>query len=376
MSGERRYPAPVIAVSNPTPEQAPAESASAPKRPERKRPNNLPTDLLFRSDEEAARRLALKALSAARAAERRLDDRSDPEALHDFRVAVRRLRSLLRAYKPQLQSAVRKKDRNRLREIQRATGGGREAEVALEWLTKQQRDLAPEHLTGLNWLSAKLLARRRECAQALDGELRESFKRTAEKLEERLAIMRSEQNLLAERPHVSFARTLANLTESHGTDLLVQLGQIARMDDSAALHEARIMAKRLRYLLEPVRAFVDDAQPVVKKTKRLQDVLGDLNDVHVLMDEIDAAFEDALAHKAGRIKESLGRGDLERARRDASMSEWVGLVELYSRLENERRELIAKLRDRWLDGELDALVSRARNLAHDLRMRDHAPDAQ
>lgn len=376
MSGERRYPAPVIAVSNHAPEQAPAESAPVTKRPERKRPNNLPGDLLFRSDEEAARRLALKALSAARAAERRLDDRSDPEALHDFRVAVRRLRSLLRAYKPQLQSAVRKKDRNRLREIQRATGGGREAEVALEWLTKQQRDLAPEHLTGLNWLSAKLLARRRECAQALDGELRESFKRTAEKLEERLAIMRSEQNLLAERPHVSFARTLANLTESHGTDLLVQLGQIARMDDSAALHEARIMAKRLRYLLEPVRAFVDDAQPVVKKTKRLQDVLGDLNDVHVLMDEIDAAFEDALAHKAGRIKESLGRGDLERARRDASMSEWVGLVELYSRLENERRELIAKLRDRWLDGELDALVSRARNLAHDLRMRDHAPDAQ
>ncbi|UCH30245.1 MAG: CHAD domain-containing protein [Myxococcales bacterium] len=376
MSGERRYPAPVIAVSNPASEQAPAESAPVPKRPERKRPNNLPADLLFRSDEEAARRLALKALSAARAAERRLDDRSDPEALHDFRVAVRRLRSLLRAYKPQLQSAVRKKDRNRLREIQRATGGGREAEVALEWLTKQQRDLAPEHLTGLNWLSAKLLARRRECAQALDGELRESFKRTAEKLEERLAIMRSEQNLLAERPHVSFARTLANLTESHGTDLLVQLGQIARMDDSAALHEARIMAKRLRYLLEPVRAFVDDAQPVVKKTKRLQDVLGDLNDVHVLMDEIDAAFEDALAHKAGRIKESLGRGDLERARRDASMSEWVGLVELYSRLENERRELIAKLRDRWLDGELDALVSRTRNLAHDLRMRDHAPDAQ
>lgn len=376
MSGERRYPAPVIAVSNHAPEQAPAESAPVPKRPERKRPNNLPADLLFRSDEEAARRLALKALSAARAAERRLDDRSDPEALHDFRVAVRRLRSLLRAYKPQLQSAVRKKDRNRLREIQRATGGGREAEVALEWLTKQQRDLAPEHLTGLNWLSAKLLARRRECAQALDGELRESFKRTAEKLEERLAIMRSEQNLLAERPHVSFARTLANLTESHGTDLLVQLGQIARMDDSAALHEARIMAKRLRYLLEPVRAFVDDAQPVVKKTKRLQDVLGDLNDVHVLMDEIDAAFEDALAHKAGRIKESLGRGDLERARRDASMSEWVGLVELYSRLENERRELIAKLRDRWLDGELDALVSRTRNLAHDLRMRDHAPDAQ
>jgi hypothetical protein len=55
------------------------------------------------------------------------------------------------------------------------------------------------------------------------------------------------------------------------------------------------------------------------------------------------------------------------------MSEWVGLVELYSRLERERREVIGKLRDRWLDGDLDALVTRARNLAHELRLRDHAP---
>ena len=335
-----------------------------------KRPSVLPDDLLSRSDEEAARRLALKALSAARAAERRLGDRSDPEALHDFRVAVRRLRSLLRAYGPQLESSVRKKDRRRLRRIQRATGAGREAEVALEWLTKQQADLAPEHLAGLNWLSAKLLARRRECARSLDGDLREAFKRTAEALEERLAIMRSEQNLLAERPNVSFARTLANLTESHATDLLVQLGQIARMDDSAALHQGRIMGKRLRYLLEPVRAYVQEAQPVVKRSKRLQDVLGDLNDVHVLMAEIDRAFEEALTHKAERIKQSLGRGDIDRARREASMSEWVGLVELYSRLENERRELISKLRDQWLTGELDALVGRARHLAHDLRNLD------
>ena len=365
----------MIAVSNPDLEETRTDSAVVPKGPDPKRRNALPEDLLLRSDEEGARRLALKALSAARAAERRLDDRSDPEALHDFRVAIRRLRSILRAYKPQLANAVRKKDRDRLREIQRATGGGREADVALEWLTLQQRNLAPEHLTGLNWLSAKLLARRRECSQALDGEVREAFKRNAQKLEERLAIMRSKQNLLAERPHVSFARTLANLTEAHATDLLVQLGQIARMDDAEALHDARILGKRLRYLLEPLRAYVDAAQPVVKKTKRLQDVLGDLNDVHVLMDEIDQAFEAALAHKAGRIKESLGRGDIDRARRDATMSEWIGLVELYSRLENERRELIAKLRDRWLDGDLDALVNRARDLAHDLRARDHAPSA-
>ncbi|KPK15470.1 MAG: hypothetical protein AMJ62_09055 [Myxococcales bacterium SG8_38] len=328
--------------------------------------------MLLRSDEEAARRLALNRLSAARAAERRLDDRSDPEALHDFRVAIRRLRSVLRAYRSQLETAVSNKDRKRLRAIQRATGRGREAEVALEWLTKQQGDLAAEHLPGVNWLSAMLLERRRACAKALHAEVREEFRATASKLEERLAIMRSERNLLSEHPPVSFARTLANLTEAHATDLLVQLGHIARIDDAEQLHQARITGKRLRYLLEPIRAYAKEAQDVVKRSKRLQDLLGDLNDVHVLMREIDHAFEASMTQKAGRLRELLGRGDFERARREASMSEWIGLVELHRRLESDRRALIVQLRDRWLDGDLDALVASARDVAYRLRVIDHS----
>ena len=314
--------------------------------------------------------MALKSLTAARAAERRLDDRFDRESLHDFRVSIRRLRSLLRAYRPQLDTAVRAKDRKRLRAIQRATGGGREADVALEWLTKQQASLGPEHLAGLNWLSALLLERRRKCAEDLDGKVRATFRRTAEKLEERLAIMHSEHNLLAEQPHVTFARTLANLTEAHATDLLVNLGQIASMEHAEQLHQARITSKRLRYILEPIRAYADQAQSVVKRSKRLQDVLGDLNDVHVLMREIDQSFEASMQQKARRVRDSLRRGDIERARREASVSEWAGLIELYDRLEKERRELIGQLRDRWLGGDLDALVARSRELAHELRAID------
>lgn len=352
-----------------------AQAAEQPEpptvRPELRRRNALPDDLLFRSEEEAARRLALKSLAAAKAAERRLDDRFDREALHDFRVAIRRLRSLLRAYRPQLEAAVGAKDRKRLRAIQQATGGGREAEVALEWLTKQHGDLAPEHLAGLNWLSALLLERRRQCAEDLDANVRGKFRRTADRLEERLAIMRSEHNLLSEQSHATFARSLANLTEAHATDLLVQLGQIMSMDHAAQLHEARVTAKRLRYLLEPVRAYVDGAQSVVKRSKRLQDVLGELNDVHVLMQEIDDSFEAPMQQKSGRLRECLRRGDLERARREASVSEWAGLVELYNRLDQERRELTARIRDRWLGGDLDALVARSRDLAQELRHADH-----
>lgn len=265
---------------------------------------------------------------------------------------------------------MRAKDRKRLRAIQQSTGAGREAEVGLEWLTKQHGNLAAEHLAGLNWLSALLLERRRKCAEDLDSELRASFRRSAEKLADRLAVMRSEQNLLAEQPHVSFARTLANQIEAHATDLLVNLGQIVSVEHSERLHQARIVAKRLRYLLEPVRAHAGEAQWVVKRSKKLQELLGDLNDVHVLMQEIDLSLEGSMQKKASRLRDYLRKGDFERARREATVSEWAGLVELYGRLENERRDLVATLRDRWLGGDLDVLVARARDLAQELRGAD------
>ena len=64
---------------------------------DRRSARDLPADLLDRPAEEAVRRLALASSSARRRRARALVDGDDPEALHDFRVALRRLRSLLRA---------------------------------------------------------------------------------------------------------------------------------------------------------------------------------------------------------------------------------------------------------------------------------------
>jgi CHAD domain-containing protein len=206
----------------------------------------------------------------------------------------------------------------------------------------------------------------------LDSELRASFRSHAEKLEERLAMMRSERNLLLEGPAHAFAKCAGNLVEAHATDLLLTLGQIASTDDVERLHQGRVAGKRLRYLLEPLRPYVHDVQPIVKQSKRLQDLLGDLNDVHVLMREIDVAMESSMKQRSDRLRASLRHADFDRAKREAAMSEWSGLLELYVRLEEERRTLVAKLRDRWLDGDLEDLVAQTRSLAHQLRSMDQA----
>ncbi|MBI2537627.1 MAG: CHAD domain-containing protein [Gemmatimonadetes bacterium] len=60
----------------------------------------LPPDLLDLPAERGARLIARELLRRARSLSQRLGDAGDPGALHDFRVALRRLRSWTRAYRP------------------------------------------------------------------------------------------------------------------------------------------------------------------------------------------------------------------------------------------------------------------------------------
>src|ERR1700752_1484631 len=86
------------------------------------------SELLEQPVERAARDVALRLLERAEEERGRLSDGDDPEALHDFRVAVRRLRSWLKAFKQPLRGSVSGKHRGRLRRVAHATNAGRDAE--------------------------------------------------------------------------------------------------------------------------------------------------------------------------------------------------------------------------------------------------------
>ncbi|HET6898246.1 MAG TPA: CHAD domain-containing protein, partial [Vicinamibacteria bacterium] len=91
-------------------------------------------DLLRQPVDRAARDVALRLLEAAEKERHRLGHEDDPEALHDFRVAVRRLRSWLKTFKAPLSGSVSGKHRDVLRAVAHATNDGRDAEVHIEWL--------------------------------------------------------------------------------------------------------------------------------------------------------------------------------------------------------------------------------------------------
>ena len=105
---------------------------------------------------EGARALSLALLDQVGATLPRLQTRKDQEALHDFRVAVRRLRACLRAHRRLFDKKPVTIWRKRLREIVTATGSARHAEVQLQWIEAQDTTWMKADLTGVNLIRERL----------------------------------------------------------------------------------------------------------------------------------------------------------------------------------------------------------------------------
>jgi CHAD domain-containing protein/CYTH domain-containing protein len=320
----------------------------------RRSPQALPDDLLDRSSEEAARLIALSFLDQAKQAAARLPEASDVEALHDFRVAVRRLRSTARAWRGALRGSVRKTHRRALRDLQARTGEARDAEVQRAWLDTQV-EMSPGQRAGMAWMRDRL-AKRREAVVASAAEaLLPAFHALERSLRADLGRIRSERRLIDPASAERFAAAAARSVREHGRALLEQLEALGALEDQRALHETRIAGKRLRYLIEPLRPYVPASVELVDRMKSLQDLLGELNDAHVLCDELGRAMEEAAAERARRAHAATRRGDVRAPARAPRVPEHAGLLELTRRAHERIEDLYARLVDEWSDGAGESL---------------------
>lgn len=252
---------------------------------------SLPTDILDQPAVSAVSLVALSHLDAAAAAAARLVDPTDPEALHDFRVALRRLRVAVRAY-PGLHEGIPKSQRRRLRKLTRATNTAREAEVQIAWFRDRSARFTRSQLAALATLRARLRARRRR-EQTLAGRtLADRFGKLEKKLRRRLAILQAD----AGAHEASFRGIAAATLEQHAADLARRLKRATPTTPATELHATRIAAKRLRYLLEPVAPGVLDGSALIRRMKQLQDLFGEITDAHVL--EVELSHAGAVAQPA------------------------------------------------------------------------------
>lgn len=300
---------------------------------------DLPPDLLLRVPEEAVRRVALAQVDGLRRAAARLGDPGDGAALHDVRVALRRLRSTLTAWKPLLEGSVKRKDRAALRRAQRASGAGRDAEVGARWTADLASGLAPPQQKGPAWLEERLRGEAGSERSVLAREVAPRLAKLAARLGRRLARYPVAVGDAAPPTPRRFAASLAEALAVRWQRFGEAWARVTGPDPVAAAHAARIEGKRLRYLLEPLSGLLAGADAAVERLRVVQDDLGAIQDLVVLQGLVREGLEHSAVAHARRLHRDAGaRGPRGREPRDQRRA---GLLALARAVEAARASRFA-----------------------------------
>jgi len=210
----------------------------------------------------------------------------DPEFLHDYRVAVRRSRSLLSQLKTVFNPVVIERFRADLAWTGKVTGACRDLDVFLLDLAQHEQELEDVRFTKLSaFLARKKTDEHRALVTALDSERHARF------------IEDWQRFLSAGRPETAGPLADQSLRAVMAQKIwkaykkVVRLG--ARVDAASPaerLHAVRIACKKLRYLIDASKGLYSARQSRAALTalKGLQDVLGAFNDRHVQVERIYA----------------------------------------------------------------------------------------
>lgn len=242
------------------------------------------------------------------------------EPLHDFRVATRRMRALLRAARAGLDEDWAESLRAELGWLAGETNDARDLDVLVEELQPRIERLGdPDSGPGAH-LVAELEAGRAAARERVLAAL--ATPRYFE-LVDRLVAEAGNPRLSGRRLH------LGELVAAERRRMRKAARHVAGTADDAAMHRLRIAGKRVRYAAE-LAALPDDraGQAFIRAAKGLQDVLGAHQDAVVAEERLRGLAENAeagVAIAAGRLIEQEAR------RRGRARSELPGALDALAR---------------------------------------------
>jgi CHAD domain-containing protein len=208
----------------------------------------------------------------------------DVEFLHDFRVAIRRLRSLLATVKNVSEPGLLARLKADFRAIANATGSVRDLDVLLLNHARYRTMLPASLHPGLDVFFERLSEERARAFQAMVARIGSPWYRDLIAGWEDTLEAPLPQGERGQEPLVLVARR--SILKRLG-DVGKRLQAISRLGATAAevesLHALRIDCKKLRYLYETFASFFpgNSLKPLVKSLKVLQDYLGAYNDLVV-----------------------------------------------------------------------------------------------
>jgi CHAD domain-containing protein/CYTH domain-containing protein len=331
---------------------------------------HLPLNLLDRPAEETARLIALAFLDQADRSRKRLA-RLEPEALHDFRVGIRRLRTTLRSYQRELAGSISARTARQLKRLARATGASRDLEVRLEWARGRMEEMGPRQQAGVSWLVDRLERRKKKADRRLERAIDQRWRSVRRRLRRELSSYRLKVRVdRIARGHIA-APAVGRLIQQLAGDVESRLTGIHSIAQRDAAHRARIQVKRLRYMMEPIQGQAENVGPMIRGLKVLQDLLGDLHDAQGFMAELDRCRDKAAVEQLKALTRRRGwRTQPGRAGDSADADPRPGLVALNRSLTERNRTAFQQLDAEWLGGAAEEFFAGVSELAQSLIQGD------
>jgi CYTH domain-containing protein/CHAD domain-containing protein len=315
--------------------------------------------------------IALRLLDEACAACDRLADRDDAEAVHDLRsrcavcAAPRRLPGVSRSRR----HARRAAQAGRLAS---QTGETRDAEVELAWLRAKREELSPGQRPLLDEIVASVESRLLAAREDAERDLAKRFASLERELRASLETYRARVAPGNDAPAPGFASAASEAVHTAAAELELALSHVTGPDELHAEHAARIVAKRLRYLLEPVRHHAERGAELLADLRRLQDLIGERHDREVLSATLRGALERASLTNAQALAAAVQARDPHSERKLRARRAENFALELLRRARAEADALFAELAADWLEGKSAPFFARVDDFAEKLRQLDAA----
>jgi CHAD domain-containing protein len=204
------------------------------------------------------------------------------DAVHDMRVAIRRMRAAQRIFGPYFDEKEIDPFLRTLRKTARMLGAARDLDVALDLLDKYEISLAPVR-------TAWEKERKRAYAEAQAWLKDKSYSRFVAAFDRfcRAPGLDVHARYAGDTPP-QVRHVLPVEIFSHFTNMRAYESVIDAATPLPILHRLRIEGKRLRYALEFIAHLLDPqiTPSLVQELKTLQDRLGDINDAAVMGDRL------------------------------------------------------------------------------------------
>jgi CHAD domain-containing protein len=230
-------------------------------------------------------------------------DPDETDGVHDMRVAIRRLRSLMADFAEIFDSRPVKRVRKHLKKSAASLGQIRDQDVYIKALKKLHGKVKDQpHAHEVTRLIDRSRERRDDAYKKITKPLsRSSLDDLKDQFDEAIDSALDQKGL----SHHADLTKAARRAVTERLDYLVQLGRhIYEPGDQKGLHKLRIAVKRLRYSLEAFAPVLDcDLEARAEQVAELQSLLGDVHDCDVWRDrlgkrlkKLEKKRKDSLAH--------------------------------------------------------------------------------